>query len=143
MPPHILRLFTKLFLDSLCNALSIKLIFVKKLYCWSGLAKYIIYTNLCELCMAFLRKDCCYCISQTANYRMFLNCEDSACLFSGCKDKLLIKRLDCVDIDYLCINSLCLKCLGCSRDADTQSPVAIIVQSFPSRSSTPFPISNL
>ena len=56
-----------------------------------------------------------YSSAKTADDGMLLNSYNLAGFFGSCNNKVLIQRLDGMDIDHFCIDSVCCKLLSCFK----------------------------
>ena len=102
------------FADAVC----IKSVFLDQFNCRTRFPERIHNTNLQNRCREFFRKHITYSTSKSTDNRMFFYGNNFSCLFCCCNNKFFINRFDRMDI-------------------------ATIVTSLPSRSTIPFPISNL
>ena len=73
------------------------------------MTELIVYTNLYNRYRTALCNCLSYSRTKSADYAVFLSCYNYACFLSTLADKLLIKRLDCVDIYNSCGDSLSFK----------------------------------
>ena len=100
-----------LFVDASC----IKSVFLKKSNSRTGLAVNIIDTDTLHRYRSFLSKALAYSAAKTADDGMLLNSYNFTSFFCCSYNKLLIKRLDGVDVDNLCFDSLFCKLSCCFK----------------------------
>ena len=107
----IFYLFQPVF-DLLVSTSAIQLVLLKQLYCRAGLAEYVVYADLLYRSRKLLTKYIANCAAKAADDRMLFCSYYLASLLCGLQDDLLVQRLDGVDIDYLCGNTLCRQLLS-------------------------------
>ena len=135
-------LFTRKCFDLCINTVCIQSILLQKFQSRTGLTKRIIDPDLHHPGRCFLRKYVTYCTSQSTDHGMFLYCYDPAGLSCRRYDQLLIQWFDGMDVDDFASIPSAASFSAASRQLLTGSPVAMIVRSFPSLKTTPFPSSN-
>ena len=77
------------------------------------MSEFVVNADTFNGSRAIFAKASANCLAKTADNVMLLNGDNSAGFLSRFYNKLLVKRLDCCNIDDLCADNLRLKSFAC------------------------------
>ena len=110
-----IKLYSALFdnsSDCLCDMGLCEFKFIKKLKSRTAVTESVVYTDFCNLNGAFCACNFTNCVAQTTDYVVLFNCDNSACFLCRLDDNFSVNRLDCVNVDKTCVDSLGFKLLN-------------------------------
>ena len=88
---------------------------MEKFHSRTGFTEYIMNSDTFYRSRCLLSQALAYSSAKTADDGMLLNSYNLAGFFGSCNNKVLIQRLDGMDIDHFCIDSVCCKLLSCFK----------------------------
>ena len=78
---------------------------------------YLKYRNRTALCNSFSNSR-----AESADNAVLLSSDDKSCFICSLAYKLLIKRLDCMDVDYSCVDALSCKLFSSRNNRTCKCP---------------------
>ena len=128
------------FFVTCCNILCTQTKFLQQINSRTGMTEFVIYADANYRNRTAGSDSLCNCAAQTADDAVFFNCYQQTGFRCCLADQFRIQRLDCVNVQYTCVDASASSISAAFMDSQTIRPVATSVTSVPSRRVIPFPI---